>query len=334
MEEKLSITVFTDPVCTWCWGAEAVVRAVETHFPGKITMRSAMGGLIKDFRTGPGSDDPEDGPTPDEINTMIGQAMPKMQARSGMPMCGESYHLWSNEHPSSYPMDIAFKAVEAVDPARAELFLYNMKLATNAAARVTSDEAVMADIARESGIDADAMLARIHDGSAERAFWEDMALKEQIEVHVLPSFLLNYKTEKYLIRGYVDYATFCDVIERTSFGELRPQPVEATPAALLAFMAEHPRMADEEVRQAFDLETKDDAAAFVAPLLADGTLVREEIGAGWFVSLADDALAACTEDGSVAAADALAAAAAAMEGITTIEGDLYCDPTTGACTPA
>lgn len=32
---NFEIIEFTDPVCTWCWGSEAVLRKLEARFPKK-----------------------------------------------------------------------------------------------------------------------------------------------------------------------------------------------------------------------------------------------------------------------------------------------------------
>ena len=30
--EKIKITVFADPVCTWCWGSVPVIRALKYRY--------------------------------------------------------------------------------------------------------------------------------------------------------------------------------------------------------------------------------------------------------------------------------------------------------------
>ena len=44
---KVKITIFTDPLCPWCWGEEPFLRKLETHFPQQIEFDSIMGGLVK-----------------------------------------------------------------------------------------------------------------------------------------------------------------------------------------------------------------------------------------------------------------------------------------------
>jgi protein-disulfide isomerase-like protein with CxxC motif len=52
MPEKpwVEIIEFTDPVCTWCWGSEPILRKLETHYEDQIRLCFVMGGLVKDIR--------------------------------------------------------------------------------------------------------------------------------------------------------------------------------------------------------------------------------------------------------------------------------------------
>ena len=49
MEKKLIITEFTDPVCTWCWGSEPVLRKLQTVYQDQLDVRFIMGGLVPDI---------------------------------------------------------------------------------------------------------------------------------------------------------------------------------------------------------------------------------------------------------------------------------------------
>jgi len=50
MESKIiEVIEFTDPVCTWCWGSEPVLRTLETRFGSQVKLGYVMGGLVKDI---------------------------------------------------------------------------------------------------------------------------------------------------------------------------------------------------------------------------------------------------------------------------------------------
>ena len=41
--KNLKITIFADPVCTWCWGSVPVVRALEYRLGDKVEINYVMG---------------------------------------------------------------------------------------------------------------------------------------------------------------------------------------------------------------------------------------------------------------------------------------------------
>ena len=45
----IEIIEFTDPVCTWCWGSEPILRKLETRYSNDIKIGFVMGGLVKDM---------------------------------------------------------------------------------------------------------------------------------------------------------------------------------------------------------------------------------------------------------------------------------------------
>lgn len=40
--DKLKITIFADPVCTWCWGTAPVTRAIEQYYAGQVIINYVM----------------------------------------------------------------------------------------------------------------------------------------------------------------------------------------------------------------------------------------------------------------------------------------------------
>jgi hypothetical protein len=55
-----------------------------------------------------------------------------------MPVKGEGFRLFSKEHPSTYPQNIAYKAAQMQDQALAHKFLRRIREASAAEARQTN----------------------------------------------------------------------------------------------------------------------------------------------------------------------------------------------------
>ena len=281
-ENKIIITNFTDPVCTWCWGTEPIFRKLETHFPGKVEFRFVMGGLVKDAHemmdpaNGIGSTDLT------QFNRQVAAHWKEASARHGMPVDAENFDLFDEEHRSTYPQNIAYKAAQMSNPDKADLFLYNMRVAAAAEARKISHEDVLVSIASESGLDVESFLTHFKDGSAEKAFHGDMWLISGVGAHGFPTFLIKYNSSQYMLRGYNRYETFVAVINSATQGSVKPVDVEATQENLSMLMEKHPRMAAEEIRQAFDFGTVEQVKDFLAPMVEAGQLEIQNAGNGWF----------------------------------------------------
>lgn len=281
-ENKLIITNFTDPVCTWCWGEEPIFRRLETHFPGQIEFRYVMGGLVRniDEFTDPSNhiDAGSEG-----ANKQIVSHWKESEKRHRMPIQEEGFALFSKENPSTYPQNIAYKAAQMVDPKRADLFLKRIREKTLAFAEVTSRTDVLMSIASEVGIDVGPMLKHLRDGSAEKAFHTDMALGRNLGISGFPSFIVKYNNSSYLLRGFTDYDTFDEVIFAATNGTLDPIAVPPTEEALEILVLEQDRMAREEVFQAFDFTSREEADAMVDGLVEKGRLQKEMVDQNYFV---------------------------------------------------
>lgn len=286
-KENVKIISFTDPACTWCWGSEPVFRAIETHFPGKVNLEFVMGGLAKDARE---INDTANGIRSrdlDILNKQVAAHWEEASMRHGMPVRSEGYHLMSDEHPSTYPQNIAYEAAKMTDPEKAELFLYLMRAATAAFAEVTSLRDVQVRIAEAAGIDVADFESHLDDGTAEAAFEKDLMLTAMAGASGFPTFIVQYGDKGIMLNGYQTFDTFARAISQITSDAIEQEKPEQTPDALLAFMGKHPMMAIEEIRQAFDLESKQEALAFVEPLVESGSIALVKAGNGMFAVKTD-----------------------------------------------
>lgn len=282
-ENKIIINTFTDPVCTWCWGSEPIYRKLQSHFGDNIEFRPVMGGLVEDLNHFRDAHNDIGGKSMAENNRHIADHWAEAAARHGMPVDSEHFHLFDDEHRSTYPLNIAYKAVQLADPSKAEIFMYNLRVASAAQARLTNRESVLLEIADESGVDVAKMLKHLRDGTAEQAFQGDLALTRHFGVRGFPSCLIKFNNEQIMLRGYRDFDTFVSIIDSLSQGTIKPVAPAQTAEALLDFMANHPKMAIAEVREAFNFTSLQAAENFVAPLIANGTLNKELAGSSYFI---------------------------------------------------
>ena len=76
-----------------------------------------------------------------------------------------------------------------------------------------------------------------------------------------------------------------EIISYLTDGALKPIELVASYEALADLMTKHPRLALEEVRQAFDFSTRDEADKWLNQFVDEGRLIKEEAGTSYFVRL-------------------------------------------------
>ncbi len=278
----IEITEFTDPVCTWCWGSEPVLRKLETRFGEQIKISYIMGGLVQDITSFYDSYN-DIGGDPDRSNRNIAKHWVDASARHGMPVKSEGFKLFSREHPSTYPQNIAYKAAQMQDQALANKFLRRIREASAAEARQTNTTEVLLELASEVGLDIARFLDDFTHGSAQKAFEQDLAITAKYGARGFPSFLLKYGEKEMLIRGYKRYEEFKALIGHLSGGVIQERPVPSDEGSLMAFIIRYGSVALIEIQMTFDL-SNDELKAVIDSLLNKQLIQKREAGNGYFIS--------------------------------------------------
>ena len=282
-QSTLEILAFTDPVCTWCWGSEPVLRKVESWYGGAVRIRQVMGGLVEDIRAfhdranGIGGD-------PERTNQQVARHWLEASERHGMPVRTEGFRMFSAQTVSTYPQNIACKAAELTNPALAARYLRRLREASAAEVRETGRQEVLIELAAETGLDLAAFIGHLQDGSAEAAFREDLETTRRYGVRGFPTFAFCYGGKETLLRGYQSFPAMQALIKLLSGGEIRGQAPEPTAANLLAFLGTHGRAAPVELATVFDLATGD-VEALLMDALRSGAVRKVEAGNGHFLEL-------------------------------------------------
>lgn len=296
----VELVQFTDPVCTWCWGSEPLLRRVETRFREQVRSSFVMGGLVRDIR------DFSDGAngiggTPEAANGQIGRHWEEASARHGMPVDTKDLHLFTNEHTSTYPQNIAYKAAQMEDEALANRFLRRLREASSAEGRQTNAVEVLIELASEVGLDVGRLLERMEDGSARAAFEKDQELCARLGVRGFPTFVVKHGEKSVMLRGFQTYDTIRRVMKQLAGGALVERAVDASDESILEFVESHGALAPAEIGAAFDLPP-DQAEAAIARLESRGSMARKKAGNGFFVR--STAVAACSAAAGVCRASA------------------------------
>lgn len=277
----LEILAFTDPVCTWCWGSEPVLRKLATWYGDQVHVRYVMGGLVKDIRAfydsvnGIGGD-------PERSNLQIARHWLEASARHGMPVRIDGFRLFTTETISTYPQNVAFKAAELTNPALAARYLRRMREASAAEARETGRREVLIELASDIGLDVATFIGYLNDGSAERAFHEDLELTRRYGVRGFPTFVFRVGERELKLGGYQDFSAMQAVIQTLAGSSIQGRPPVKSLDDMLAFLQTYGRAAPVEVSTVFDLNPKE-LEEMVATLLAQSRIRRVAAGNGAFL---------------------------------------------------
>lgn len=278
----VELTEFTDPVCTWCWGSEPVLRKLETRFGEQVKISFVMAGLVKDITSF--YDRYNDiGGDPALSNANIAKHWLEASERHGMPVRTAGFNLFSRERPSTYPQNIAYKAAQIQGQMQANRYLRRIREASAAEARLTNTTEVLVELASEVGLDVARFLEDFSQGAAQKAFKEDLAMTAHYKAYGYPTFLLRFGEKETLLRGYKRYEEFKAVIDYLTNGTINEHPVPASEEAIIAFVRMYDSVAPVEIKMSFDL-TDAELESAVDSLLARQVITRREMGNGYFIS--------------------------------------------------
>ncbi|AUB79778.1 DsbA family oxidoreductase [Candidatus Thiodictyon syntrophicum] len=280
IQQTLEILAFTDPVCTWCWGAEPVLRKLQVGYGDQVRIRPVMGGLVEDIRAFYDSANAIGG-DPERSNAQIASHWLEASQRHGMPVRTEGFRLFTAEVVSTYPQNIAVKAAELTAPALGGSYLRRLREASAAEARETGRREVLIELAGDVGLDLATFIGHLTDGSAEHAFRADLELTRQFGVRGFPTFGLRFGERALVLRGYQNFQAMQAVIETLSEGALQWRAPMPDAAGLLGFLRTFGRAAPVELTTVFDLSPAD-LERLLAGLEAAGDIRRVAAGQGCF----------------------------------------------------
>lgn len=296
MENKKRIEVieFTDPACTWCWGSEPALRKLENLYEGNLEVNFIMGGLVKDIRNFRDEMNNIGGDLAD-VNAQIASHWIEASSKHGMPVEPKGFNLFTEENPSTYPMNIAYKAAQFQSEELAKKLLRRIRLSVECEARQANKIEVLIELAGECGLNIGKFITSMNDGTAEKAFYEDLELTRSYRVHGFPSFLVRGSDGKeVMLRGFQSFDTFKAVIDQITKGEIAPKNIEKTEENLMNFIQKFQHVASFEIATAFDL-SKNELEETLESLQKQKLINIIPQGNGFFITPSSSPLA-CNPD--------------------------------------
>lgn len=212
--EKVILTAFTDPMMGLSYESEPIMDRLQKEFADMLEFRNVMGLLVRDV---------SDFMTPEERSLDPEAGIPlyckrlariykSEEAIGGLPIHMDGFCLFDQEHRSSRPLNLAYKAAQLADPAKADTFLVALRHATVLDCLPTTHFDIIMKIVRESRLDAETFTRHYRDGSAEAALLEDLNLAHRLSIRSLPTYRIQYKDKALLMQSF-DYQDFVEAIK-------------------------------------------------------------------------------------------------------------------------
>ena len=271
----IRITWYTDPHNIWCWGCEPMMRRLEIVYANAAVVDIRQGGLFEDFS-----------PVREQWARMSGgQWTASVRAffeavaeQHRMPMEADRMIAAVEDFNSTWPACIAAKAAALQGADVGHKYLRALREAFCLDARPIHRRRVQMDVARETGLDADAFVRALEDGTAEAAFRADREECERLEVTGFPTFTLGRGETSVRINGWQPWEVFEDFLRQVDPG-IEANTLEPTEASVAGLLARHDRWATREVAAVLGV-TDDDAEILLEELEGKGKVLRQPVGKG------------------------------------------------------
>ncbi|MDK9722676.1 MAG: DsbA family protein [Rhodospirillales bacterium] len=220
-DAALTLTCYTDPYCTWCWGSEPMLTKLRALYGERIKLAYKMGGLVRNIRQ---FYDAANGIGGNGWYKQVAAHWEEASQRHGMPVDSRVWDDVKDGFQSTYPACISFKAAELTSPNLANLFLRRLRESAAALRLPIHDYEVTAKLAADIGIDPLDFMKRIESGEAEHAFMLELEECRQAMIQSFPTFIFsNPQGQQYTLVSYRSFPAF-DRVVRELAGEALGAP--------------------------------------------------------------------------------------------------------------
>jgi predicted DsbA family dithiol-disulfide isomerase len=267
-DEMATLTQYTDPMCTWCWGSAPIIRHLQTVYGDQLRLRFVMGGLIEDFDEF--YDAANDISKPDEVAPHWLEA----SDHHGMPV--DTGIFEQDPAQSTYPASIAYVAARQQDRTRSHRYLRRLRETFATRVRNVNHREEQISIAESVGLDVQAFTTALDDGSARREFEEDLSETHDAGVRAFPTYHITGSEGERQVAGFQSFERL-----DAELSAVAPSLETTSVPPIREFIAEYGSVATQEVAEVYDL-SHGKARQALESLVDGGYIRRERRGNGYF----------------------------------------------------
>ena len=187
---------------------EPIYDKLKVRYP-QIEFRWVMSLLVRDV-----SDFMLPNETIAQYNKRLAKIYENEQSIGGLPINMPDLRLFDEQHRSSLPLNLAYKAAQLADIDRADEFLKNLRHATIVAVLPTTHFDVILKVVRDTGIDENRFTQHYSDGTAQTMLEHDLNMVRKLNIRTLPAYIIQYGERSVIIRNLISYESFVEIIEQ------------------------------------------------------------------------------------------------------------------------
>lgn len=173
-----------DPMCAWCWGFRPVWQQLKAQLEESLEIVYVVGGLAPDSNQ----------PMPLVMQKNLAATWHRIQQQ--IPDTKFNHQFWhpaSNTHPrrSTYPACRAVLAAKLQDSQAEDSMILGIQRAYYIEAKNPSNIDLLADVARDIGLNAEQFRQDVASQALEVEFQEQLKLARQLSTQGFPSLVLQ-----------------------------------------------------------------------------------------------------------------------------------------------
>jgi len=266
--ERPIVTQFTDPMCTWCWGSEPIIRRLRTVLGDQFQIRFVMGGLVKDF------EEFHDAANNISEPSDVAPHWEEASAVHRMPVNIEIFE--TDPAHSTYPASKAFTAARRQETDLAHRYLRRLREAYMTQVRNVNHREIQVELAKSVGLDVDEFTAALDSGKAQAAFEDDLERTRDAGVRAFPTYHIEGPAGEQWTSGFTSFDELIATVTAVA-----PSVEPSSPPPMRQFIADYEPVATREVAEVYELQAGK-ARQVLESLADDGTVRRESRGNGFF----------------------------------------------------
>lgn len=185
------LVYFGDPMCSWCYGFEPVLRGVKEHFGERLPIGIVLGGLR------PGTQRAMSSMERDQVRKHWDSVKAATSQKFDYSFFDRGRFVYDTE-----PACRAVIVYRRTQPDFAQEFFANLQIAFYADGKNITKPDVLATLADEHGYNAEAFLQAFHDMTAREETARDFQISQEAGVEGFPTLMAGSMMDGYQVAAH------------------------------------------------------------------------------------------------------------------------------------